>query len=124
MNTTIESYSTLNMNDKIIAQIAINKIIKAMRFHRNRMNVITDFGFGLKPSMSQEFIRAYYILHYPKEHIDGYCQFALAKITRKNPTTGIIYKNLLEDNQHLNSKKLFNKMIKRMHKNWILYVGW
>ena len=109
------------MNDKIIAQIAINKIIKAMQFHRNRMNIITDFGFGLKPSMSQEFIRAYYILHYPKEHIDGYCQFALAKITRKNPTTGIIYKNLLEAPT---VQYFFNKMIKRMHKNWILYVGW
>lgn len=133
MNTVdnILSYVPLSVQAKInkpmydkIAKIAINKIISFIRYHRNRMNEITEFGFGLNKSMSQELIRAYYILYYPKEHIDTYCQFALNKITRRMSTAGILFKNLLEDNQHLNSKKLFNKMINNMHKNWILFVGW
>ena len=66
----ILSYCPLSVQSKInkqlydkVAPIAINKIKKAIKFHRDRMNMMMEYELPV----SDALIKAHYILHYPDE---------------------------------------------------------
>ncbi len=142
MHTTfdIKSYSNLDMNiinnilsycpisvqAKInkqmynkIAPVAINKIIKAIRFHRDRMNMMMEYELPV----SDAFIKAHYILHYPDEHKLDYCIRAINNMSRMENDIAA-FMAVLNINDGFNQKKLFKRMIMQMSGVTIFLNGW
>lgn len=117
----ILSYSSISVQAKItkelynkIAPIAITKIIKSIRYHRNRMNMIMEQELP----MSNNLIRAHYILHYPIEFRNQYCIRAISRME----ANGIFIST--SDNNQLIKKKLFKNIIMLMSYNDIYSIGW
>ena len=113
----ILSYYPLSVQSKInkqlydkIAPIAINKIKKAIKFHRDRMNMMMEYELPV----SDAFIKAHYILHYPDEYKNDYCIRAITNMTRIGN----------DIDEEFNQKKLFKQMIMQMSGEAIFLNGW
>lgn len=128
MNTVhnIFSYVPLSVQSKIskqmydkIAPIAINKIIKAIIYHRNRMNMIMEYELPI----SETFIKAHYILHYPNEYRHYYCIRAMRTMNNMGGNVDLFMSTIKIDHT-VNEKKIFNKMINQMSVETIMLNGW
>ena len=103
----------------LVAPIAINKIIKAIQYNRNRMNMIMENELP----MSDNLIRAHYILHYPDEYRHDYCLGAVNNIMRMENDIAAFIKGILNINE-VNQKKIFKQMIMQMSVDTIIINGW
>lgn len=128
MNTVnnILSFCPISVQAKInkerynkIAPIAINKIKKAIKFHRDRMNMMMEYEFPV----SDTFIKAHYILHYPDEYRHDYYLRAVSNMSRMENDIAT-FMTVLNINEEFNQKKLFKKLIMRMSGESIFLNGW
>lgn len=122
----ILSYCPLSVQSKInkqlydkIAPIAINKIKKAIKFHRDRMNMMMEYELPV----SDAFIKAHYILHYPDEYKNDYCIRAITNMTRMGNDIAA-FMTVLNIDEEFNQKKLFKQMIMQISKEAIFLNGW
>lgn len=101
---------------------AKNIIIRSIRYHRNRMNMIIEMEDD--ENLTLNMLRAHYILHYPDEYRTNFFHYALVrKIKYESPVQLMLY-TVSGNWKKYGMKYMFKHIVMHMSMEELFYAGW